>query len=204
LENPEYKKNWGIVYEEYRLDDKTSRFFKAFSILRFLAFGLLLVFAYYIPLIQISASFFIALSYLVLIIFKRPHESKSEFFLEFITELLFTLGNFFFFVLALDESYSIVTVETRVQIGWFIVVIFVIALAVSILLVLYPALKAISKLCSGKKKKKSKDDDSEDSEEDSESESEAPKGKSIELQKGKKNPELETSKLNTSARGIKE
>jgi uncharacterized membrane protein len=154
LEDEKYLKNWGIIYEEYRLDDNTSRFFKAFSILRFLIFGLLLVFAYYIPLIQISASFFIAAGYLVLIIFKRPHRSKSEFFLELITELLFTLGNFFFFVLALDESYNIVTVDTRVQIGWFIVVIFVIALAVSILLVLYPAIKGVSRLCSSKKKKK--------------------------------------------------
>lgn len=197
LESKAYKKNWGIIYEDYRLNDSTSRFFKAFSILRFLVFGLLLVFAYYIPLIQISASFFIAVGYLVLIIFKRPHKSKSEFFLEFITELLFTLGNFFFFVLALDESYNIVTVETRVQVGWFIVVIFVIALAISILLVLIPALKAISQLCG--KKKKEKDDD--ESEEESEDESESKEG--VEMQpKAKKNPELETSRLNTSVRKL--
>lgn len=204
LQDEKYKSNWGLVYEEYRLDDKTSRFFRAFSILRFLLFGLLLVFAYYIPLIQISASFFIAAAYLVLVIFKRPHISKSSFFLELVTELLFTMGNFFFFVLALDESYNIVTVDTRVQIGWFIVVIFMIALAVNILLVLYPAVKGIVKLCSSKKSQKKPVEDENSSDYDSQEESGDHSKSGVELPKHKKKDDLETSKLNTSARNIKD
>lgn len=207
LKSEIFKRNWGILYEEYRLDYSTSRFFKAFSILRFLVFGMVLVFFYYIPLIQITGSFFVAIAYLVLVIIKRPHASKSDFFIEFIRELLFTLANFFFFVLALDESYNIVTVDTRVQIGWFIVVIFVIALIVSIMLVLNPAIKCLTSIC--QRKKKNKDEEEDDSEEANEVQINKNKKmrpqsqKELELQQSKVQDELETSKMNTSLRNIK-
>lgn len=176
-------RNFGIVYEPYRLDDLTCRMFKAVAILRFFFFGLVLVFAYYMPMIQISGSFMISLCYLVLLVIKRPHRENSEFFIEFITELLFTLGNFFFLVLALDENYNVITVDTRVHIGWFIVFIYIIALSISILLVLYPAIKSIIKFFSKK-------NEVEELEKDEESDEETPK------------KEMEMSKLNSSQRNI--
>lgn len=195
LHDPQYKKNWGIVYEEYKLRKRYARFFKCFSIVRFLSFGLILVFAYYIPLIQISGSFMISIVYLIVLVVIRPHKENLEFFMEFITEFLFTVGNFFFLVLALDESYNIVKVDTRVNIGWFIVVIYVLALSISILLVLYPALKILLKFCKRPKKgKKGSEDDEEDDE--------------IAVENGEGDPghndALEDSKLNTTNRRMKE
>lgn len=195
LQNPKFKKNWGIVYEEYKLRKRYARFFKCFSIVRFLSFGLILVFAYYIPLIQISGSFMISIVYLIVLVVIRPHKENLEFFMEFITEFLFTVGNFFFLVLALDESYNIVKVDTRVNIGWFIVVIYVLALSISILLVLYPALKILLKFC--KRPKKVKDSDVEEEE---------PPVEMVEAGDAEvgHNAALEDSKLNTSNRKIKE
>jgi len=178
-------RNFGIVYEPYRLDDLTCRMFKAISILRFFFFGLILVFAYYIPMMQISGSFMISLCYLVLLVIKRPHKENGEFFIEFITELLFTLGNFFFLVLALDENYNVITVDTRVHIGWFIVFIYIIALSISILLVLYPAIKSIIKFFNKKNELENDGKDEEESEDE-----EDPK------------KEAEMSRLNTSQRNI--
>ena len=195
LEHPNYRRNWGIVYEEFKLTDKQSRLFKAFSITRFLFFGLLLVFAYYIPVIQISGSFIIALGYLIALVIKRPHEEKGEFFRELITEFLFTAGNFFFFVLALDESYNIIRVDTRVSIGWFIVFIYVIALAISIMLVLIPGIKGLIKICKGKKKEEEEEDD--DDVPDDEAGPPRVLRPSVEDRK-----ETERSRLNTSQRGI--
>lgn len=194
LQEPRYMKNWGIVYKDYRLRNRFARFFKCFSILRFLFFGLILVFAYYIPLIQISGSFMIAIVYLVVLVVIRPHNENIEFFMEFITEMLFTIGNFFFLVLALDESYNIVKVDTRVNIGWFIVVIYVLALAISILLVLYPALKIILRFCRKAKKVK------EDSQEEEEAEENKREGEENTNNNNQEN--LENSRLNTSQRKI--
>ncbi len=109
------------------------------------------MFFYYIPLIQISVCLFSEVGFLALMISKRPFKTKAHFMIEFIKEFLFSIGIFFLFVLALDESYNIITVDTRVQIGWFVVVIFVIALLMSITLVIIPALKIISAVFKKKK-----------------------------------------------------
>jgi cytochrome c-type biogenesis protein CcmE len=184
-------KNYSIIYEEYRLDDLTCRMFRAISTLRFFFFGLILVFAYYIPMIQISGSFMIALSYFVLLVIKKPHRHNGEFFIEFMTELLFTFGNFFFLVLALDENYNVITVETRVHIGWFIVFIYILALSISILLVLYPAIKSIIKFFKQKKENKNKSNNRADEEaSQEESDEEEPR------------KDTEMSHLNTSQRSI--
>lgn len=193
LQNPSYIRNWGVVYKEYRLRNRYARFFKCFSILRFLFFGVILVFAYYIPLIQISGSFMIAIVYLIVLVVIRPHNENMEFFMEFITEFLFTVGNFFFLVLALDESYNIVKVDTRVNIGWFIVFIYILALAISILLVLYPAIKILLKFC-----RKAKKNNVEDSDDDGEELEENPNHEAHEESR----PNLESSRLNTSHRAI--
>ena len=160
------------------------------------------MFFYYIPLIQISGIFFTALMYFVVLVFMRPYESKKDFFLALMSELITTLVNFFFFVLTLDESYNLVTVDTRVQIGWFIIVLIILKILKSTLLVVYPAIRGITKLFA----RKSKPDDK-----DSGDESEAPVGKKeVELvlkpgtgsKESPAKPELETSILNTSARRV--
>lgn len=197
-----YKKRWGIFYEGLRLDDKTSRLFQSIGVLRYLVFGLTLVFFYFIPLIQISGIFFSSVAYLVILIFMRPYELKKDFFLALLTEFMTTLVTFFFLVLTLDENYNLVTVDTRVQIGWFIIVLTILIVLKGILLVVYPAIRGIMKLFSSKKKP-----------EESEEESEPPAAKNeVELntrlqQRDKiefEVPPLERSHLNTSARKINE
>lgn len=135
----------------------------------------------------------IAIVYLIVLVVIRPHNENMEFFMEFITEFLFTVGNFFFLVLALDESYNIVKVDTRVNIGWFIVFIYILALAISILLVLYPAIKILLKFC-----RKAKKNNVEDSDDDGEELEENPNHEAHEESR----PNLESSRLNTSHRAI--
>lgn len=160
LLDPVYKKRWGIFYEGMRLDDKPSRFFQSISVLRYLLFGLILVFFYYIPLIQISGIFFCSVAYLVIMIFMRPFETKKDFFLALLSELMTTLVTFFFLVLTLDENYNLVTVDTRVQIGWFIIVLIILVVLKSIALVVYPAIRGLMKLFASKKKPEESEEDS--------------------------------------------
>ena len=82
----------------------------------------------------------------------RPYESKKDFFLALLTEIMTTLVTFFFFVLTLDENYNLVTVDTRVQIGWFIIVLIILMVLMSVILVIYPAIRGITKLFASKKK----------------------------------------------------
>jgi flagellar biosynthesis/type III secretory pathway M-ring protein FliF/YscJ len=132
----------------------------------------------------------------------RPYESKKDFFLSLLSELMTTLVTFFFLVLTLDENYNLVTVDTRVQIGWFIIVLIILVVLKSIALVVYPAVRGIMKLFASKKKP-----------EDSEEESEAPARKNEVELKANVQPqtkitpnvaELEKSRLNTSVRKILE
>jgi hypothetical protein len=122
--------------------------------MRYLLFGLILVFFYFIPMIQISGIFFMNLAYMIILIFLMPFDLKKDFFLALMTEIMTTLVTFFFFVLILDESYNLVTVDTRVQIGWFIVVLIILIVLQSVLLVLYPAIRGIIKLFERRKSKR--------------------------------------------------
>ena len=65
---------------------------------------------------------------------------------------LYRRAHIFFFVLTLDENYNLVTVDTRVQIGWFIIVLIILMVLMSVILVVYPAIRGITKLFASKKK----------------------------------------------------
>lgn len=146
LESEEYKSNFETFYEGYKLDDGVSKHFRAFSVLRFLFFGLVLVFFYYIPLLQISCSFLIALTYLILVYTIKPHEEMYEYYVELTTESLFTIGNFLFLILGLDDSYGLISVGTRVFIGWLIFFVYILALVISVCLVIYEIIETIKML----------------------------------------------------------
>jgi hypothetical protein len=158
LEDEVYKSDFEAVYEGYRLDDGISKYFKAFSIIRFLFFGLVLVFMYYLPLIQISGSFLIALTYLVMLYMIKPHEERREYIIELITEVLFTSGNICFLLLGLDDAYGLYDINVRVFIGWVLFVIYVVALIISIVVCVMEIIETINNIIEYcKNKKKSKD-----------------------------------------------
>lgn len=111
LEDEEYKKDYEIIYEGYRLDDGLAKYFRAFGVARFLFFGFFLVFAYYIPLVQIGGSLFIAVVYFWLLLAIRPHEEWWDFFMEAVTEFLFVIENMLFMLLGLDDAYGLLTID---------------------------------------------------------------------------------------------
>ena len=154
LEDEVYKSDFEVIYEGYKLDDGISKYFRAFSIMRFLFFGLVLVFMYYIPLVQITGSFLIALTYLILLVVVQPHEERWDFYVELITEILFTLGNVCFLIFGLDDNFGWLSLKTRTNIGWFLFVVYVIALVTSILVAMiemFELIKSIFEKCRGGK-----------------------------------------------------
>jgi cbb3-type cytochrome oxidase subunit 1 len=51
LNDPAYKANFDSVYAGFKLDDGISKYFRAFDVMRFVFFGLVLVLMYYLPLV---------------------------------------------------------------------------------------------------------------------------------------------------------
>lgn len=157
LENEAYKKEFESLYEGMKIDDGVSKHFRAFSMIRFLFFGLVLVFFYYMPLLQITLSFLIAVIYLGVLIKIQPHEEIYEYRIELFTESMFSLGNFMFLLLVLDDNYQIMSIGKRVFIGWIIFWIYVLALVVSIGLVIYEIIQLVKKIKENCSKKKEDD-----------------------------------------------
>lgn len=157
LEDEEYKSDFESIYEGYRLDDGISKFFRAFSILRFLFFGLILVFMYYLPLVQISGSFIIAIVYLAALYIVKPHEERKDYLIELITEVLFTCGNICFLLFGLDDSFGLYSIQIRATIGWILFVIYVVALIISIVVCILEIKETVHEVieyCKNKKKEK--------------------------------------------------
>ena len=155
LEDKDYKGTYEAMYEGYKVTDNFSKFFKAFSILRLLSFGLILVFMYYLPLVQITTSMIIAATYLAVLYNLKPHISRREYLIELITESLFTGGNFCFLLFVLDDVYTLYSLGFRVFIGWVFFVIVVIGLMLSITIVVLKIIevtKNIINYCKNRKK----------------------------------------------------
>lgn len=132
LNDPDYKSNFECVYEGFKLDDGISKYFRAFDVIRFIFFGLVLVFMYYIPLVQISGSLLIAIAYTTMLYVFKPHEERKEYIIDLITHGLFISGNVCFLIFALDDAYDLYPIELRVLVGWAFFAILILALLVSL------------------------------------------------------------------------
>lgn len=159
LEDEKYKSDFEAIYEGYRLDDGISKYFRAFSIIRFLFFGLVLVFMYYLPLIQITGSFLIAVTYLIILYIVKPHEERNDYLIELITEVLFVSGNACFLLFGLDDAFNLYSIGIRVVIGWILFVIYLLALIISIVVCVMEIIETIQNIreyCKNKSKDKEK------------------------------------------------
>ena len=161
LETQEHKKKWGFLYKDFRLTHKNSRLFGAFSIARYLLSAMILVFLSPIPMIQTSSMLLVAASYLVSLVIEQPYKDKSKFYSELFTEILFTVGNCFFFVLALDEGYEFLSIWQRALIGWLITMVVMVALSIRIGHVLMSGIEGMIKIFEKTKKGEDKEGDEE-------------------------------------------
>jgi len=141
LTNKEYRFKWGILYRSFKLDPTIRKLFRAFSLSRFILFSMNLVFSYYLPLFQIAGGLILSMTYLILLMIKQPFQLKFDFTMEFALEFALSVGNIFFFILALDEVSNIFEVNTRIEVGWIIICMTLIILIVTIIPVLYTSIQ---------------------------------------------------------------
>lgn len=158
LSDPEYSANFECVYEGFKLDDGISKYFRAFDVVRFIFFGLVLVFMYYVPLVQISGSLVIAVAYTTLLYIFKPHTERKAYIIDLITHGLFISANFCFLILAVDDAYDLYPIELRVLVGWAIFAILIVALSVSIYTASFEIKELAIKIVEYCRKKKPEED----------------------------------------------
>ena len=154
LKHEIYIKNYQIVYDGLKLNDKYSKYFKAISITRFLIFGIILVFAYYTPFVQVGCSLLVSIIYYILLFIIQPYEEIYDFILEIITETHLIIVNILFMFLVIDDRFMIFDIDKREMVGWAIFIIILSALIFSVLFLtieIVKATKEIYEICIKKK-----------------------------------------------------
>ena len=124
-----------------------TRSFRFLVSLRFFLFGVLLIWLSFWPFLQVASIFMVNFVYTILLYCKRPHEHRCEWVTELTVELLFLGAIGGFWVLIYDDHKEFISITNRVNIGWLIFVIYLIALWISFGVVIREVVDLVTKMC---------------------------------------------------------
>lgn len=132
--------------EVRRLAPPMTRAFRFMVSLRFYLYGMFLVWLYDWPMLQVSSLLVVNFFYAIVIYMNQPHTHYCEYVTDVFVEFLFLGALLCFWILAYDDRYVVLSLGSRVSIGWFIFMIFLLALMISFGVVIRDVVDLINKI----------------------------------------------------------
>jgi len=120
------------LYEDFDLNDPFKRYFNAIYLIKRMFQAMGIVFLYYYPLLQIMTSFLLSLVLLTLILSYRPHQRMILNIVDALIEIAFLGIHSLILLLEVMELTSILNEDKSYLIGWMIIGLALMVLAIQV------------------------------------------------------------------------